>query len=282
VNAGVDDALDRYLGTTPWREPYDLFLGLAGLGVYVLERMPRRSARRLAARLVSRLAETARPRDPGLAWRSDPSWLPPRARETPHPDWNLGVAHGVPGVIALLGRICASACEAPTRREARRLLDGAVAWLLRQRLPAGSRSCYPAVLGERREPAPAPLAWCHGDPGIAATLLGAARAVGEATWEREAMRVGLRAAARAESDARVRDVGLCHGSAGLGHIFHRLYRTTREERFARAARTWFARTLALGPRRDRGFLTGAAGVTLALAAAISEDEPRWDRALLLS
>jgi lantibiotic modifying enzyme len=286
LNANVDDALERYLGTTPWREPYDLFVGLVGLGVYALERMPRPSAKRLTARLVRRLAETARRRDPGLAWRSDPNWVPPRARETPHPEWNLGVAHGVPGVIAVLGRICASPCDAPTRREARTLLDGAVAWLFSQRLPAGSRSCYPAVLREGGVPIPAPLAWCYGDPGIAATLLVAARAVGEPAWEREAMRLGLRAAAGAKREGRVREAGLCHGTAGLAHLFHRLYRTTGEERFARAARTWFARTLALcrsrGHRRGRGFLTGSAGVTLALAAALSGDEPRWDRALLLS
>jgi hypothetical protein len=33
---------------------------------------------------------------------------------------------------------------------------------------------------------------------------------------------------------------------------------------------------------DPGFLTGAAGVGLALLAAISDVEPEWDRVLLLS
>jgi lantibiotic modifying enzyme len=149
--------------------------------------------------------------------------------------------------------------------------------------------------------APARTAWCYGDPGIAAALLVAARAVRERAWEHEAIRVGLRAAARPAEEGGVQDACLCHGSAGLGHIFHRLYRATKDKRFARAARAWFARTLAT--RRERagfagfvpslpaarsgaghtvGFLTGAAGIALALVAATTPLDPIWDRALLLS
>lgn len=72
---------------------------------------------------------------------------------------------------------------------------------------------------------------------------------------------------------------------------------------ARASRRWFARTLAmrtpgagfagfraldpdrqhrLGWRSPPGFLTGGAGVALALVAASTATEPAWDRALLLS
>ncbi len=100
------------------------------------------------------------------------------------------------------------------------------------------------------------------------------------------------------------DPGLCHGAAGVAHVFHRLFLTTREPRFADAARLWFARTLAmqgehrgfagfaayepdaqgkLGWAADPGFLMGAAGVTLALAAALADEaDPGWDRVLLLS
>jgi hypothetical protein len=48
--------------------------------------------------------------------------------------YNLGLAHGVPGVIAFLGKVCAVgvACD-----KARPLLDGAVHWLLEQEGPDG-------------------------------------------------------------------------------------------------------------------------------------------------
>jgi transcriptional regulator with XRE-family HTH domain len=194
-----------------------------------------------------------------------------------------------------------------SRREARALLDGAVAWLLSHELPAGSPSCFSAGPFDAEPDAqkePARTAWCYGDPGVAAALLVAGRAVRERAWQREAMRIGLRAATRPEETTGVVDVGLCHGAAGLAHIFHRFYRASGDPAFAKASRHWFARTLAM--RRARGgfagfrsytldrrgdglswqtdptLLTGAAGVTLALAAAVTGDEPEWDRLLLLS
>jgi hypothetical protein len=128
--------------------------------------------------------------------------------------------------------------------------------------------------------------------------------MGKASWENAAVRVALRAAARPFPATGVLDAGLCHGAAGLGHVFHRMFLSTGEKRLAEAARVWFARTVAMhGERRgfggfaawvpdakgrvawrsDAGFLTGAAGIALALAGAITEDpDPVWDRALLLS
>src|SRR5262249_17462663 len=104
-------------------------------------------------------------------------------------------------------------------------------------------------------------------------------------------------------DAGVKDATLCHGAAGLGHIFNRLYQATSDETLGGAARFWFERTLALRrPGRgvggfsavaitesgrgkevvDAGRVTGGAGIALALLAATTSIEPEWDRILLLS
>jgi len=219
----------------------------------------------------------------------------------PHLDWNLGVAHGVPGVIAMLGRIAAADVDARTKKRALSLLERAVEWLLAQELPRSSEGCFAVAAGSPREPAR--LAWCYGDPGIAATLFVAARATRNRVWERAAMRIALRAATRPADTAGVVDAGLCHGAAGVAHIFHRLFLATGEERLAEAARFWFARTLAMrrmgrgfagfrvrvpptmnkrGWLTEPGFLTGAAGITLALIAATTDADPTWDRTLLLS
>jgi hypothetical protein len=305
----IDAALDLYLRrptarpVTRWNGPYDLIDGLVGVGVYALERLPRASGKRLLARVVARLAESSQPLRPGVAWWSDPEWVPKKWRRTPHAAYNLGVAHGTPGVIALLGRVMVAEIDAPTRRMARKLLHGGVEWLLAQELPPGSHGSFATAAdpGLRREPAR--LAWCYGDPGIAAALLVAARGAKMPAWEEAALRVALRAAARPVETSGVRDAGLCHGAAGVAHIFHRLSVATRERRLADAARSWFARTLAMRRARggfagfrawvpdargkpswqaDPGFLTGAAGVTLALVAATTDAEPAWDRALLIS
>ena len=140
---------------------------------------------------------------------------------------------------------------------------------------------------------------------MAAALLAAARAVGKPDWEREALDVALAATTRPDATSGIRDAGLCHGAAGLAHLFNRMYQTTGEERLAEAARFWFQRALDLrlpgqgvggfrswgtigegindlGWRDEPGFLEGSSGVGLALLGAVSEVEPAWDRVLAIS
>jgi len=298
----IDQALLGPLERSPWLGEYDLIGGLAGLGVYALERLPRPTAAALLARVVDRLAEIAEEREEGVAWFTPPERLPEWQREIfTRGHYNLGVAHGLPGVVPILAGACAAGVAV---ERARPLLDGAVRWLLARRLEPGSDSCFGGSYTPW-EPSSLPtrLAWCYGDPGIAATLLAAARAVGEPEWERQALEIALAAATREESTSRVQDAGLCHGTAGLAHLFNRMYQTTGEERLAQAARRWFERTLdfrvpgepvagfrawELDPagqpawRPDGGFLEGAAGVGLALLGATSDVEPAWDRVLLAS
>src|SRR5262249_26014505 len=153
--------------------------------------------------------------------------------------YNLGLAHGVPGVIALLGLACADGMDL---RKVRPLLEGAVSWVLAQQHPHG----FPAwIRPEDTSRSPSRLAWCYGDPGVAAALLGAADCVQEPAWEHAALAIARRAWERPCDQAGVIDAGLCHGAAGLGHLFNRMYQATGEPWLADAARFWFARTLAL-------------------------------------
>ncbi len=295
----LDEMLARLLRHRPWRGHYDLISGLAGFAVYALEGASRPTARTCLELVVARLDELAEGRDGGVTWLTPPQHLPQWQREiAPRGYYNLGVAHGVPAVIAVLAAICAAGLV-PHR--SRPLLDKAVEWLLAQALEADAGLPPWNAPGALR--APARLAWCYGDPGVAAALLAAARCVGRQDWERQALRIALRAARRLPEDSRIHDAGLCHGAAGLGHLFNRLFQATGEEALGAAAVSCFQQ--ALGMRRpgagvagflayypqpdgedlwtpDRGFLTGAAGIALALLGAVSPLEPEWDRVLLLS
>jgi hypothetical protein len=203
-------------------------------------------------------------------------------------------------VIALLGGASAAGI-APAR--ARRLLEGAVSWLLSQKLPPDTGSSFAAWTVPGVTAVPVRSAWCYGDPGIAVALLCASRAVVNISWEREALEIARRAAARPPDDAGVRDAGLCHGAAGLAQLFNRMYQATGDACLGDAARFWFARTLELRRpgcgiagysacesrpgeparwRDDPGLLTGATGIALALLAAVTPIEPAWDRMLLVS
>lgn len=294
-NQPLDETLIGSL-REPWKGDFDLVLGLVGLGVYALERLPRPAALECLGGILRRLEELAESQPQGTVWMTRPELLPEHQREVfPAGCHNLGMAHGIPGVIALLGLLS----EVDTLRDrAVSLLAGAIPWFLAQELPPESLSRFATVAEDTN---PCRLAWCYGDAGIAVALLGAACRSGNPEWEREALRIATAAAERSLETAGVADAGLCHGAAGLVHVFNRLYQATGREDLARAARLWLERTLALRRpdglagflayvphlgegkewERNPSFLTGTAGIGLALLAAVSPLSPDWDRVLLV-
>jgi len=302
-NAEIDEVLLRLLHLPSWAATYDLVMGLVGLGLYALERLPRPEAREILEQVVHHLALTAREAGEGITWWTPPEWLPPYLREEcPAGHFNAGMAHGVPGVVALLGAALQAGVAVGRCRE---LLAGAVPWLLAQELPPESESRFPSWVGAGTSISPARLAWCYGDPGVAAALHLAGRAAGESSWEAQALRIARAAARRPLATSLVANAGVCHGTAGLAHIFNRLHQASGDRELGEAARSWLRRTLEIrqpgvgvggfrhqapDPERadgfiwkaPRGFLAGAAGTGLVLLAAVVSSEPAWDRALLLS
>lgn len=244
--------------------------GLCGYGIYALDALPRPNARRCLELLVERLIEIGEPADGGFSWFSPADGK-----------FNLGVQNGVAGVISVLG-MCAG--TGVMSDEQRAIYDQSVAWLLVQKPHSG------------RE------AWCDGNAGIAAALFTAARHCGHAGWEAAALDVARTAARRPVEDSGVVDARLCHGSAGLAHLFNRMYQASDDPLLAEAARRWFRHALDIrhalprpgiagypffNPPQNKwrnfaGFVEGACGVGLGLLGGVSSLEPRWDRFFAVS
>ncbi|HEX3766115.1 MAG TPA: lanthionine synthetase LanC family protein [Kofleriaceae bacterium] len=258
----------------PDAEHFDLLAGLAGLGLLASERGA--AGARLAAHVVDRLEALAHARHGGLAWYTPPHWVPEHQRaDAPDGYWNLGVAHGTPGVIAALANLVRAGLEAP---RAARLLDEAVRFLLAAEPPRPGRF---ADWHPRPPRAGCRVAWCYGDLGVAIALLVAARACHRPDWEHEALVLARGMAARPADGAGIVDAGLCHGAAGAAHLFGRLWAATGDPVFRDAAQRWLDDTLArcVAPQDGPALLYGAPGIALALAAAITTAEPTWDRLL---
>jgi class I lanthipeptide synthase len=301
----VDDALLRLLSRADrWSAPYDLVVGLTGLGVYALQRHPRPVAIECLRRVVERLHECAQHDEHGLYWWTPPAEILDQESRKQYPSGraDLGVAHGMAGAVALLGCVCGAGVEQAT---ARPLLEGAVSWLLAHSVPAEAGPTFPVWVAPAFQPLPARCAWCYGDPGIAAALLLAARGAGDAGWERAAVALACRAAERPASETGVVNANFCHGAAGLAHLYNRMYQATGEPKLGRAALYWLERTLGFYRlARDAGdswvqgnwdpgrrelwtwtgieLVEGAAGVALVLLAAATSVEPTWDRMFLVS
>lgn len=300
----IDEALLGLVSRRPWNADHDLVSGLVGLGVYALERLPRPLAARCLEQIVERLEERATHAGPGLSWWTPPQLLPEHQRAVYHEGYfNLGAAHGVPAVVALLA-LCARAGVA--ERKARELCANGARWLLANVLPESPGARFPTCVAPGVPTQPARSAWCYGDPGVVLCLFIAARAMRDPGLERTALEIAREAARRPAERCGVKDAGLCHGAAGLGHLYNRLYQATREPLFEEAAISWFDRTLEMrrpgeglagyltwtpqpgqldGERcwlPEAGLLNGATGIALALLTACHPLPPSWDGLLMTS
>jgi lantibiotic modifying enzyme len=291
----VDELLVTALSQPDWNEHYDLISGLVGIGVYGLVRGKTGLGSLVVERVISQLERWAEKTDGVAKWRTPARLLPhehdrSRYQQGEH---NLGVAHGIPGVVGLLANVChVSPSEAN-----RLLLRQAVDYLL----SVETSDCESAYSYNAEEPKESRLAWCYGDPGVAYCLLQAAIALRDSALKDRAIAILVKCADRGARDqGGVVDAGLCHGSAGLMLIFERAHQITKLERFSEAARYWRERTLnfryspaGLGafPRhdnregqsiKDNNFLTGSTGVAVALLDAAGLGLPGWDAPLLLN
>ncbi len=184
-----------------------------------------------------------------------------------------------------------------------KLLNGAVTYLLQQQLNTKAySSSFPNVALESREPTNSRLSWCYGDLGIGMALWQASQSTNNKEWESKAIEILLHSTKRKDlQENMVLDAGLCHGTAGIAHIYNRMYAYTGMEDFKQLANYWFDETLKMarfddglagykawrtekhgGWTNETGLLEGIAGIGLAFISAVSDIEPKWDRCLLLS
>src|SRR6266576_415005 len=103
--------------------------GSAGLAVCTgqLARWPRPGAAPCLLGVVEQLARRARHDRDGSYWWTPPSWRGPRGERYQPAGVDLGVAHGIAGVIPFLARVHRLGLAQPAVRS---LLDGCVNWLL--------------------------------------------------------------------------------------------------------------------------------------------------------
>lgn len=286
----LTEALQRSLA----ENDLDYLHGALGYGSYFLSRLKAgsRLCKKALTALTAELDKRAQRTAQGSAWES---LINP---ETGVTGVNLGLSHGLPSIIAFLGNTAAAGVET---EKCQKLLTGAVNFLLAHRLDPGTHGCsFPGWLSVEHPSGKSRLAWCYGDPGIAASLWMTGRRMKDRNLEKTAHEILLASTSRREPvEAGIGDAGVCHGAAGVAHIYNRAFHHSNDPRFAESARFWFRETLRMAYYPDglagykawsapRGWnnepdvLAGVAGIGLTLISAISDLEPSWDEALLLS
>lgn len=275
-----------------------LHQGLGG-ALYFLERWPAMEAAAPLEGLIQHLEDTALTLTGGIAWKDNFSSASEANKDQDL--FNLGLAHGVPAIIAVLAR-CYEKNIA--RHRVLPLLDGSISWLLQTRnlaSPVG-QSLFPTLVnasGDVAGAAHSRLGWCYGDLGIAATLLGAGHRLQRGDYQHEALQV-FRQVARERNvkNGAVHDACMCHGSAGIAHILQQAGLYYGDEQLLSASQYWWKTTLEMNTWADgpAGFkfyhhpdfvsshnmLEGITGIGLSLISfADTSIKPAWQESLLI-
>jgi len=278
---------------------WDLISGLTGVGVHLLARPAARAA---LEQILAALVVLGRDDGGGPRWVTPAEHLYENLRAaTPEGNLNCGLAHGVPGPLALMSLALLAGVEVPGQVEATRR---AAAWLSEQGRPGRFGPRWPAALplGAGVEPPPARPGWCYGNAGVARALWLAGRALDEPAHTRLALEALREALERQRSEHPLDAPTVCHGAAGLAQVALRIGGESGEADVAARARDlcrelvdWFDGDAPFGYRDvtagrseprlevdDPTLLSGAAGTALVLLAGATDHDPGWDRALLLS
>lgn len=275
--AQLDGALQGAIAGGRLDDDLDLVTGLCGVAIYALARRAPALTTAIVARLRAR--GTLDSDGAGVTW------------SPPGEPVDLGTAHGLAGLVAVLGQASAAGVRGATT-----LARRATCSLLRH-ARWDQPSVFPDIVApgvapgaSPAEPAPRDcrLAWCYGDIGAACALHTVADATGHAGLRTTALRIALHAAQRPVTGSGVVDCGVCHGAAGVAFGLQRLFVATGAPALREAAGRWLARALDLGippglrdgseAAHGRGLL-GGAGVGLAYLAAIRPVWPRWAGAM---
>ena len=212
---------------------------------------------------------------------------------------NFSISHGLAAIIIVLAEVYKSN---PETGMAKHLAYQTINYVLSKKNRKNGEfiSVYPGYVLENGEHSRnSRLAWCNGDLGIAVSLYNAGKTFNDSYLINEAMIILNHAAGRRSLEVNsVFDAGICHGSSGIIQVFNRFYQQTGSNVFKQAALYWLDETLKFGDDEkglagfnkyndkgrinQLGFLDEISGIGLVLISSISNLEPKWDRALLLS
>jgi len=306
--ADLDDMIEAALLQNGQRGNYDTLYGLVSQGIYYLERLPHNNvAKNKLEQIVTCLDQMAIKANGLVCWQDR------FTIDNEHQGkvrYNLGLAHGIPGIISFLAKAYQNEILPEVSRS---LLEQSVEWLIQQELKSYSGR-FPLLMIEGVEENPQTrLAWCYGDLCVVVALMHAAKGLNRDEWKHKAIEIALKttqqstpyeAGVHFHPEEHLMDAGFCHGGGGIAHIYRKLYQATGELAFQQAANHWLQllvkqcqeneaqehyKRMKVNPEtkdqywvEDYSFLEGYGGIALVLLGFLDQkNNTDWERALLL-
>nr|WP_243425103.1 lanthionine synthetase C family protein [Clostridium sardiniense] len=209
-------------------------------------------------------------------------------------EYNLGIAHGLPAILAILSLLIKNNIEVDGQRE---VIKNIQDWLLKINTIVKDDiwPCYVTQnnnnyeLGEYKR-----IAWCYGNPGIGIPVLLSSDVSNTNEINKLANNILENIYNIPREKWIISSPMICHGYAGILQVIFRsrnkylicnhsdelidklLYNINLNKKFC------FDNNDINRSYDIPGFLTGSTGIALVLLSSISYNSPKWDEVLLLS
>lgn len=215
---------------------------------------------------------------------------------------SLGLSHGIPSMMVLLAKFiekgfCVKECSEAIKECVELLYS-----VRNSNITAANFSFYPSrvVLNEKISHK-ARLGWCYGDLGIGSAFYTVGSILGNSEYKDHGIEIYRHYCVEEnKNEFAVRDAQFCHGSAGIAHMYRRMYVNTNMPKFQLMSKFWIDETIRLanhengicgyktwyGPdikwKNSTGLLEGVVGIGLVLSSFSQNSDIDWDECFLLS
>lgn len=275
---------------------FDFFRGASGIITYMLQFYPNDE---VLSNYVMALYEKAVWNEYGCYWifySFDPEVRTFTYREDLV---NLGLAHGVSGIISVLAELYKKGVE---QKKCYEMIKGAIKYLGKIQ-NHDHKSQFPPIFDQNNSSQETSrLGWCYGDSALGLCILKAAQYCGNKAWYDFGENICMRSTKRKIDESLLEEHGICHGYFGAMHIYGKLYKETQKNIYKDAKEYWFEVGISerdfnvnsLGfyqtdygadyipeKKATYGLIQGLSGVLLCLLSYEKMEYP-WDAILLMN
>lgn len=287
---------------------YDPISGISGIGRYALEHLSYPGFMKAVLEIVSTLIAICKPllikehNVPG--WYLSPTDRLNAINPSQQGTFNLGLAHGVTGILAFLAIASLRGVEVEGQKETMAMIAN---WIRNKSFMDNRAIQWPYYVTWEEETVQLPPrkesskdGWCYGVPGIARTLLLASKALNDKELKSFALKAFRDVFTRTREEWGIPGSSLCHGIAGLLLITHEMAKEegcddlhSKVNELEKILLSYHHSDFPLGFQdfepcakggfigvNNLGFLDGSVGILLTLLS-LSDSKSTWHLPLLI-
>lgn len=226
---------------------YETIQGISGVGIYYLQMLPQEPFLKDLEEMIRLCILLTKPlliegkELPGWYLPNEHQFIERDKQDYPMGNFNLGLSHGLPGIVAFMSIALLHGIKIEGQLEA---IEYATNWIKRKRKTRnlayywdGRIPYEEEILGENRGGIHLMDAWCYGTPGVARTLYLAGQALRDEELKKFALNSYRGIFKRQRQEWRLPGPTFCHGIAGLLTITLRMAQDTQDQELIKHTET---------------------------------------------